>query len=98
MRQSRRKSTTVAYLQRAFATCKAANANKVPHVPDHFTDDAVDSGAYIPGQGSSYNSARYFLTFLYKVARDPSQYENKLRKITHSHCQRLLNGKLEEHN
>ena len=81
MRQSRRKSTTVAYLQRAFATCKAANANKVPHVPDHFTDDAVDSGAYIPGQGSSYNSARYFLAFLYQVARGKISWKIKSKSV-----------------
>ena len=31
-----RRKSTVAYLQRAFATCKMANANKMPHVPDHF--------------------------------------------------------------
>ena len=78
-----RRKSTVAYLQRAFATCKMANANKMPHVPDYFNDDEVPAGNFAPGQGSSYerstglNSNLFFLPFKadqpsYTVSRDNS--------------------------
>ena len=78
----RQRKSTVAYLQRAFATCKMANANKMPHVPDHF-DDATNVDNFVPGQGSSYETGTglksnlFFLPFKadqpsYTVSRDNS--------------------------
>ena len=74
-----KRRSTVAYLERAFATCKLANMNKMPHVPDHFLDDETDTSKFVPGQGSSLDQPNNNLYFMpvksdqsYTVTRDNS--------------------------